>query len=302
MDAVLSPADESARKRLTYLGIALIVLAFLGPALGAALGLLSLTAFQVGEDSARTAGALLGLSLVSWLVTRKRSKVAQANGRVVVGLLLCITVVTNMVRAEDDVVAAKAFVLEAVKFRDENMATFAKLGERFDKIDLSKVLTPEGVATSAGLASSRAVIAQYRTLLAERNLVVQTYLTRYERFVNDRAPTGATRKSAFESMTESSQATAKLYGELDKTQTALADTLERVLDWGSAQAGRLGVEKGQLLFSTREQQAELQGLIAKVNEAEKVVNEVVAAATAAQALAKAQMADQDLRVKELMRK
>lgn len=299
MDTVLSPADESARKRLTYLALALVVLAIVGPLLALALGL------GTQEWAASVAGgaiaSLLLLRLISWLVTRNRSRLAQANGRVVVGLLLCIFVGQDVARTYAEELAAKTYLDEAVKFRDERDAAFSKLGERFAKLDLGTVLTPDGVGTPDGLANSRAVVAQYKALLAERNSLVQTYKSK-ERLIHERLPEGRLRAAAMAGFTERSEATARFDRSLGTAQAALIDSIERVLDWGDAQAGQIGVERGQLVFTRPEQQTELQALVAKVNEAEKLVDAEVETATTAQTKGQAETTDQNRRGQEYIRK
>lgn len=299
-ELVLTPADDKARKLLSTAGTALIALAFIGPFAAVAFG--SYTYFSAGEDVARTAGALLFLAFISWLTTRTRSPLTKAKARFVVGLLLCLTVGTNIARAASAAEDAKRYVREALEFRDQQMAKFTGLGQRFDKVDLSTVLTPQSVATPAGLANSRATLAQYKALLAERDLLLQSYLTAYERFVNERAPDGEARRGAFEIYKTQSAETSALYQGLGQTQRALASAMEMVLDWGEAQAGRIGIQNGQLLFSTREQQQELASLVAQVGEAEKTVNATVAKATETQQRAQAQIADQNQRAAEFLKK
>lgn len=299
-ELALTPADDKARRRLSSIGTALIVLAFVVPFGAVYLG--SYTYFEAGADMGRTTGALLFLVFVSWLTTRTRSPMTQAKARFVVGLLLCLTVGTNIARAASAAEEVKRYVREAIEFRDQQMAKFAALGQRFEKVDLSTVLTPHGVATPAGIARSRATLAQYKALLAERDLLLQSYLTAYERFATERAPDGEARRGAVETFKEKSAETAALYQGLGQTQRALVTAMEKVLDWGEAQAGRIGIQNGQLMFSTREQQQELATLVAQVGEAERAMNATVAKATETQQRAQAQMADQNERAAEFLKK
>jgi hypothetical protein len=132
----------SRTTRLQLLGVGLIALAFIGPYLAAAVGIGEASASQAGQDVARTLGSLLFLALIAWAATRGRSDATKASARVVVGLVLCIVVATNIARAASDTEAVKTYLLDAVQFRDAQTAKFTKLGERFDTIDLAMVLTP----------------------------------------------------------------------------------------------------------------------------------------------------------------
>lgn len=300
--ATALPPPSPIAKRLTFMGAGFIALAFIGPYLAALLEFGEMTAFRAGEDGVRTLGSLLLLALISWAVTRGRSDTTKAGARLVVGVLLCIVVGSNIAQTAGEVQKAKAFVAEALVFRDQQAAKFTKLAQRFDTVDLAKVLTPQSMVTQEGHATARAVLATYRALLAERRALVQTYLLEYERFVNERALTGDARAGAMEGMKGKREATVALYGSLDEVQSALADSLERVLDWGASQAGKLGIQNGQLLFTDARQQTELNVLVAQVGEAEKKMNAAVLRAQGVQQKAQQEMADQNRRADEFLRK
>lgn len=157
-------------------------------------------------------------------------------------------------------------------------------------------------AHSDGHATARAVLATYRALLAERRALVQTYLLEFERFVNERAPAGDARAGAMEGMKGKREATVALYASLDEVQSGMADSMERVLDWGASQAGKLGIQNGQLLFTDARQQAELNVLLAQVTEAEKKMNAALVTAQGVQQKAQEEIADQNRRVNEFLRK
>ncbi|NPC57840.1 hypothetical protein [Caenimonas soli] len=302
MTAAAKTSPSPTSTRLSILGAGLIALAFIAPYVGAAIGIGEASAFQAGQDIARTLGSLLFLAFIAWAVTRGRSDSTKAAARVVVGVLLCAVVASNIASAASDAAAVKAYVVETVQFRDAQAAKFSKLGERFDSIDLTKVLTPQSVATPPGQAIARALLANYRALLAERRALLQTYLLEFERFVNERAPSGNARAAAMAAMKEKKDQTVTLYAALDEAQGGLADSMERVLDWGAAQGGRLGVQNGQLLFTDVRQQGELSALAAQVTEAEKKFNATLLTTQAAHSQAQADMVDQNRRVQEFLKK
>jgi hypothetical protein len=287
--------------RLTFMGVTFIVLAFIAPYIASLLGFGPTSASQAGEAAGRTLGSLLVLALLAWATTRGRSDTAKASARVVVGVLLCVLAGSNIAQTASDMQEAKAFVAEAVKFRDEHAAKFAELGRRFDSIDLTKVLTPDALTDSAARAAARATLASYRVLLAERRMQLQAYFLAYARFVDERAPTGDARAGALEGFNEKKRQTEALYSSLDESQTGLVDAMQRVLDWSASQPS-LQQRNGQLMFADTRQQAELSALVAQVNEAEKKMNASAQNAQVAQQNAQRDMVDQNRRVQELLGK
>jgi hypothetical protein len=300
MTATVTLPPSRATIGLSAVGAALIALAFAAPLLGALMNLAGMSALKAGEDSVRTLGSLALLALISWAVTRGRSERAKAVGRLVVGVLLCAVVGTNLVRAYNEAQDAKVFLVEARQFREEQAQRFAALAQRFDKMDLSQVLSPETLIAPGHNAAARAILANYRALLAERRSAVQTYLLQMERFVNERAPAGQVRDGARAGMIPKKEATEKLYAGLDAVQTEMADSLERVLDWGAAQGPRLQVRNGQLQFSSAGQQQELQRLLGAVTSAEEKHNTTTAAAQSAQQQAERDLKDYDRKAEALL--
>ncbi|MDP3251632.1 MAG: hypothetical protein Q8M77_06940 [Hydrogenophaga sp.] len=289
-------------KRLTWIGAAFIALAFIGPYLAASMGFGEMSAFKAGADGARTLGSLLLLALVAWAVSRGRSDTFKASARVAVGVLLCIVVGSNIAQTAKEVRDQKAFLADALVFRDQQALKFAKLGERFDAVDLGKILTPQSMVLRDDHAAARATLATYRALLAERRALVQTYLLEYERFVADRALSYDAKAGAQEGMKGTRESTEALYASLDDVQTGLADSMERVLDWGVTQAGKLNIQNGQLMFTSTRQQAELDALLVKVAAAETKMNEAQVAAQRVQQKAQKDMADHNRQAAEILRK
>lgn len=277
-------ADSPAVKRLNYIGFGLILLAFVVPFAAAKLG--DGNYFHAGAAVGRVFGSLLFLVVVTWAVTRNRSEMAKARGRLVTGALLLLVVGMNYANDRKDEQAAKAFAQEVLDRNAKQMVLFTDLAKRFDTIDLTQVLTPQNLTTQAGQSTARATLAQYRALLAERKALLQTYLAEYAVFFQTRAPAG-TKQSAIDSMNANKDSTVRVYDTLHKVQTGLADSMTAVLDWGAAQGNRLGMRSGQLLFSGSAQQTELQALLARFEEAAKrhdaVLQETMAEQDKAQA-------------------
>ena len=186
-DVLMSPeSDRAATKRWNYIGAGLIALAFVGPSLATLAGLGN--AFSVGEDIARTLGALAFFAFISWLIVRKRSDLAESKARTVVGVLLCITVGNNIASAAKEETLAKQFVKDALAFQAQHTARFEDLGRRFDQVTVNQYVTPEGLTSSANVAAGVAALERYRSLLQERNLLLQTYMAEYVAFVGKLPP------------------------------------------------------------------------------------------------------------------
>lgn len=274
----LSPADEySSTKRWNYLGAGLILIAFIGPSLATLAGLGN--AFSVGEDIVRTLGSLAFLAFIAWLVVRKRSFLSKAKARAVVGLLLCITVGNNIATASRENDQAKSFLSQAMTFQAKHTGRFADLGRRFDEVTVAQYLTPEGLASSASVTAGKAALERYRSLLQERNLLLQTYLAESVAFVGS-LPAGRVRAVAESALGPEKEATEQIYKMLDRAQSDHAAAMGEVFDWAAANSGKLEMRKGQLVFATVAQQQEFQSLVNKLQAAE---NEAKAASEKAQA-------------------
>ena len=280
--ATIPEEDRAATRRWNYIGAGLIALAFIGPTLATLAGLGN--AFSVGEDIVRTLSALAFAAFISWLIVRKKSDLAKSKARTVVGVLLCITVGNNIASAAKEGTLAKQFVKDAFAFQAQQNARFEDLGRRFDQVTVNQYVTPEGLTSAANVAAGVAALERYRSLLQERNLLVQTYLAEYLAFVG-KLPPGQVRAGAESALGPNKEATEKLYGMMDKVQGEHAAALGAFFAWAQANAGKITMRDGQLMFTNVAQQQELQALASLMQEAEKAVNDAAQKAQAAQVAA-----------------
>jgi len=281
MSEFLMSADDSAAvNRTHFVGFALILLAFCMPPLAAVLGYEA--ASQLASDTGYTAGSLLFLAFIAWLATRRASDMTKARARVAVGLILCILVAGELVKNANDEKQAKDFLREAIAFNAKGNASVAELERRFENVDISTVLSPENMTVLAARAAARSKLAEFRALLAERRLLLQTQAMELERFMAS-IPQGRMRDKALTALEAAKARKAKLQSDVDASLTALVDSLSAVLDWGEVQAGELGVRNGQLLFVSERQQVELRGLLEEVEQAKARLNEVVQRVSAEEA-------------------
>ena len=159
-------------------------------------------------------------------------------------------------------------------FQARHTEKFASLGRRFDEVTVAQYLTPEGLTSSANVAAGKAALERYRSLLQERNLLLQTYLAEYVAFVGSLS-TGQFRAGAESALGPNKEATESVYKMLDQVQGEHAAAMDAIFDWATANDGRIAIRNGQLMFSSVAQQQELQSLANRLQVAE---SEVTAAA------------------------
>lgn len=279
---VLGPDASKLLRKLDSWGYALIIGAFVIPFLATLFG--RSTAYQAGESFAHNLMALFLLSLVAWLITRKRSDMTKAIARLATGVLMCLFVGGTLAVAANEEQEAKKQMQEMLAFTAKQTAQFNDLALRFDKVDMNAVLSVQNITSTSGLATAKATIAQFRALLAERRLLVQTYMTSLDRYLNE-LPAGNFKAGAMSSIGGSKAVTVKLYSDLDTSQTSWVDAMSAVLDWSTGQTGKLSAQGDQLMFTSATQKAELTSLINKVGLAEADLKNVLSATAAAQTAA-----------------
>lgn len=270
MVTTLTPAETTYAKRMNWLGWGLITTAFAGTTLVA-----KGDSVLIGQKIVETFGGLLAVYFIVWLATRKRTELAKANGWVICGVFLCMVVVMNYMSDNREKVITKNWSQENFALKNRQQENLKALAERFQHVDLATVLTPENVTSPVGIAASRATLKQYRALLDERNLLLQKNNAENERLLMS-IPPGNTKSHALW-LEEAGQNTLKTYHELDQTQRAEANVMERILDWCEKQGPNLTLESAQLHFVSREQAMELQALLDELSAAEKASEEVIRA-------------------------
>ena len=208
----------------------------------------------------------------------------KAIARLATGVLMCLFVGGTLAVAANEEQEAKKQMQEMLAFTAKQTAQFNDLALRFDKVDMNAVLSVQNITSTSGLATAKATIAQFRALLAERRLLVQTYMTSLDRYLNE-LPAGNFKAGAMSSIGGSKAVTVKLYSDLDTSQTSWVDAMSAVLDWSTGQTGKLSAQGDQLMFTSATQKAELTSLINKVGLAEADLKNVLSATAAAQTAA-----------------
>jgi hypothetical protein len=286
----------SSTKKLNLLAGVLGIAAFGLPfaAVGIGIG----NGFSIGEGLVYLLLTLVVAMVIVGLVTRRKSPRGKAIGRVVVGGALCAFTCFHLYAAQTEKAVERDLAVKVQVLQRDQVAKFAELGQRFNAVNVNGLLTPATLTTAAGQATARGTIAQYRALLAERRMLFQTATAQTSQLMAGIQP-GETHDAALAAVVAGQADTSRVYADLDQTQTAQADSMIAILDWGKAQGSKLGAQNNQLLFSTSAQQAELQGLLAKLTASEAEVTRAVAGAREMQGRAAVKMRDANAAMQQL---
>jgi hypothetical protein len=141
---------------------------------GLAIPVIALALGQIDSEHAqdfvtRGIGSLLFLAGFSWLCTRKSGSRVKANARIVIGVLLCLVVWSNVNASVRDESALKIALREGLALQQRQSEKFAEFESRFEKLQVGDVLTPATLTSPTGLEFGRTVLGQLRALIAERH-------------------------------------------------------------------------------------------------------------------------------------
>ncbi len=283
MIEIPQPERPVATRIARDVGTALIVTAFALPFLAALAGYISLAG--AAYDTAKNAGLLICFGLLAWFAAQRRHKTAWAYACLLAGLVLSLFSASNLVQPIRETDARKQFVIAVVAHHARQTAAFTELGDRFQKADVSRILTPENISTREGLSIAKTGIASYRSLVTERRVLMQTQLIESDRFINQRLAPGIARDIGVMQMNEGRTALVKMYSDMDLADTQLLDAMSALVDWGVAQEGRLGMHRGSFVFESDAQKLQLQRLVAAVEKADAARDAIVSVNTVGQARA-----------------
>ena len=283
---ITTAGHEQSIKARTYAGVGLALLAILMPGLYLLIG--NISAASVGRIFGETMGTLAFVGLISWVVTRKSSAIKQANGRVVVGLLLVTMVSNNLYKLHNQEDDARILVNKSKAFQLKQEADFADFAKRFDKVDLSKVLTPDSITTAAGQSTARALLADYKSLLVERRALIAKNLDDTRQFLQSNS--GTLSESALSGFERGKTRTTKFYDELDVLQNAYADKVLKLVDFTATQGDKIIARSGKLVFASPSQLNSFNEIVRDITKTEAELNEKQQVGTEAQKNAEAENA------------
>jgi hypothetical protein len=154
------------------------------------------------------------------------------------------------------------------KIRATRLATdSAALERKFAAIDLSDVLTPEGLTSRSAIATSRQKINQLQALISERNAALQRYMADSAKYFQTVDVDETTRRDALSSFNAGKGNTVKTYDELGSAQLASLHSIEEILDFAERNLGRTSVQNNQIMFQTQTQLDEYRAIFAKFQQA-----------------------------------
>jgi hypothetical protein len=279
MASVVTWKDGVAAKRLNLTGAALFAVAVALPFVAFALG--SGSREEAIAGTTRSIASALLPGAIAWFVTRKKSALSKARGNAIVAALVLITAASALYSEVTERTAESKISGEVVRFYDQNQGKLAEFGKRFDQIDFSAVLTPQGLTTPKGINDAKRTLAAFQALLAERKALIQGHRVEVERFFGS-LPSGRVARQALESARKSLAADEALYARLDTSQSEFSDALASIIGWAEGRLGSMSVKDGQLQFATVALQQEFQQLLGRLVKAEESVGAVAAAMTDAQ--------------------
>jgi hypothetical protein len=217
-------------------------------------------AYAAGEKIGRLFGTWLFMAFLAWAVTHSRSRAAKANARIIVGVILLLSIGMGISNGAKEKEIGRKFLQDGLALNQQHEKRFEQLGERFEKADMSNVLAPESVTTAAGIASSRALVAQYRTLIAERGALLKRNLEEAQSLVFH-LPPSEVKTGAEDGAAKKIKETSDMFKDLDRAELAQLASIEKLLDWCAAQGRQLGSEQGQFRFTSEAQLIQFRALL-----------------------------------------
>lgn len=273
-----SEKPGSASTLKTAIGWVLIGAAFLlmlGVALKAG------GAFEAGQKTGRLLAAWLLLFLVGWALTFKRSQDAKANARIVIGIVLLLASVVASLpvgimdgfgNSARDKEIGKKFLSDAIALSKKHEQRFLELGERMAKADMSTILAPQNVTNKAGLAKSRAMVAQYRGFIAERGAILKLNLKEGKELVKS-LPPGDVRDGAQKGVEGKLKETTNFFKDVDRAERAQFAHVEKILDWCEAQGSKLRRNGSEFVFTSEAQRSEFSAMVEQLEKLELEVGD-----------------------------
>ncbi len=280
MREVSASRQFTPAKLANALGMAFIVLAIALPFIAALAGYISLA--HASYDAAKYLGLLVCAGLLIWVTTKHRRRAVRSFACLLTGLALCLFSGLNLVQPVRESAAVRQFVIAAVAHHARQTAAFTELEGKFQKVNISRILTPHTLTTPEGLIEAKAGIENYQSLVTERKMLMQTQLIESDRFVHEHLAPGIAREIGALRMNEGRTALVKMYADMDKADTQLLAAMSALVDWSVAQNGRLSLHQGSFLFQNNAQKVELQQLVAAVLQADAARDAIVSANTPGQ--------------------
>ena len=206
---------------------------------------------------------------ISWLVTRNRSELAKARGRVAVATLAFVLGCALLIAALVGKYRVAQFMETARAQQESYGARLSDAEQRLSEFDLSLLLTPEALGTPGGVAKGSETVGRFRELLRERGAVVREQTASSLNLIAE-VP-GDSGDELRRTVAPLVSSRAKHYALIDQALGEQATATQAVLDWVQANPGSFSLRDGVVVFKSQEQENQLRKLFAGVALARKSV-------------------------------
>jgi len=165
--------------------------------------------------------------------------------------------------------SAKALVEGLLVVQHKYAKAANELNSRIAEVDFTRLGDVSILVTFEQRAYSRAELAAFRSLIAERTALEQAVNAEVDKYLASRSAPPARRDAALEAVRPLRAQAQQALDNLTDADLAMADAFTETLNWADAQAGALSFVGGKLVFTKAGQQEELVALSKKLAEAEQ---------------------------------
>ena len=162
-------------------------------------------------------------------------------------------------RALRTIEALKPMVKRQVKEKEE-------FNRKFNAVDLSKALAPQTLTTKDGIRATRKTLETYKTLITERDSMVEKHLVEGEKLFRSQGLTENEIKRALKGMRGPQDENVKMVAELSSAQFAGVEAIFNILAFAESTLGRVTLQDGSLIFQTQAKLDEYNQLLDDYNE------------------------------------
>ncbi|MBA3595386.1 MAG: hypothetical protein H0W47_16595 [Polaromonas sp.] len=141
-------------------------------------------------------------------------------------------------------------------------------------IDMTKVVTVDAVGDKNLRTLSKAQVAQFKALLAERRSVVSSMVSQAESLVSA-VPPGEMRRGGLAGLENAKRNNSELFEDLDAVQLSYAESLEALFNWADTQDGKMKLQGGRIFFADEAATMRFQALVKNIETQEGLYNRVV---------------------------
>jgi len=209
-------------------------------------------------------GALALSAIVSWAVHGSSAR-SDGRRRMIVGGALAVLALLASALRLPSAIEEEAASTEEQELLARHAEEGAAIAARINAMDLSTVLSPEGIATARGRAVGRAKLDSSRALIAERQTLLKAKTQEWRTFLSTHGAAMPDRYAAERSL-ETGFARSE---SLSVAQLGVLSAIGNVLDWAATQSGAVSAVDGHLVIAAERQRIQYRRLIDSVRAAEE---------------------------------